>query len=237
MPIALALCQKQQYLARNTRTTKPAGKRLNFASSRARPMVLYLTHQLYNARLGVNLTTAMDSEQHRQEHSRSPSCSPLQQSPRSGHEPESPSSSPLASPARQCVADAKPPKFPAAVTGASSSKPPQAAAPQPTHTSFMISDILHSTCSSKNVRHPQTTTTYISTSHPVYAASYPVNTADESAYSEGRDSPRSVISDDGDCKEREGSVGASDSDVERTGACFSIKINVHTIAIAFKCFY
>ena len=196
-------------------------------------MVLYLAQ---NARPCVKPTTVMETEQNRREssHSRSPSCSPValaavhvhqqQQSPRSGHEPESPASpSPPAS--RQCVADAKPPKFPqAVVTGASSSKPPQAAAPQPTHTSFMISDILHSTCSSKNVRHPQpTTTTYISTSHhPVYAANYPVNTADESAYSEGRDSPRSVISDDGDCKEREGSVGASDSDVERTGACLII---------------
>jgi hypothetical protein len=199
-------------------------------------MVLYLAqgYHLQNVRPCVKPTTAMETEQNRREqsHSRSPSFSPValvapvhvqQQSPRSGHEPESPASpSPPAS--RQCVADTKSPlRVPqAVVTGASSSKPPQAAAPQPTHTSFMISDILHSTCSSKNVRHPQppTTTTYISTSHhPVYAANYPVNTADESAYSEGRDSPRSVISDDGDCKEREGSVGASDSDVERTGAC------------------
>lgn len=201
-------------------------------------MVLYLTqsYHLQNARPCVKLTTVMETEQNRRDsHSRSPSCSPVaaaaaaihvhqQQSPRSGQEPESPASpSPPAN--RQCVADAKPPKFPqAVVTGASSSKPAQAAAPQPTHTSFMISDILHSTCSSKNVRHPQpTTATYISTSHhPVYAANYPVNTADESAYSEGRDSPRSVISDDGDCKEREGSVGASDSDVERTGAYFLV---------------
>ena len=174
----------------------------------------------------------MDSEQKRQEQQQqSPQHSPGICSPRdreyspssAAHEADS---SPAPSPARQCVADAKPLKFPAAVTGASSSKPPQAAAPQPTHTSFMISDILHSTSSSKNVRHP-TTTTLIPTSlphhHPAaagagYIASYPVNTAgDDSAYSEGRDSPRSVISDEGDCKEREGSIGASDSDVERTG--------------------
>lgn len=212
-------------------------------------MVLYLaqSYHLQNARPQcVKPAIVMETEQsnrREQSHSRSPSCSPVarvapvllqqQQSPRSGHEPESPASpSPPAS--RQCVADVKlqSPRFPqAVVTGASSSKPPQAAAaPQPTHTSFMISDILHSTCSSsKNVRHPHpqptTTATYISTAtshhpHPVYAANFPVNTAaDESAYSEGRESPRSVISDDGDCKEREGSVGASDSDVERTGAC------------------
>ena len=203
-------------------------------------MVLYLaqSYHLQNARPCVKPSTVMETEQNRRDssHSRSPSCSPValpavhvvhQQSPRSGHEPESPSSPSPPAPSRQCVADAKPSKFPqAVVTGASSSKPPQAAAPQPTHTSFMISDILHSTCSSKNVRHPQpptTAQTYISTAtshlHPVCAANYPVNTADESAYSEGRDSPRSVISDDGDCKEREGSVGASDSDVERTGVC------------------
>lgn len=176
------------------------------------PMVLYPNHQLRNFSLGLTPATVMDSEQKRQEQQHSPSCSPRQQSPRSGHEPES---SP--SPTRQCIADAKPTKFPAAVTGASSSKPPQAAAPQPTHTSFMISDILHSTPSSKNVRNP---TTHISSNHHSYTTSYTVNTADDSAYSEGRDSPRSVLSDDGDCKEREGSVGASDSDVERSGECF-----------------
>lgn len=191
-------------------------------------MVLYSLHQLQTVSLGVRPTAkVMDSEQKRQEREQhSPSCSPRSQySPRSGsgHEADS---SPAPSPARQCVADAKPStKFPAVVTGASSSKPPQAAAPQPTHTSFMISDILHSTSSSKNVRHPTHTTTLISANHhhhhpaaASYSASYPVNTADESAYSEGRDSPRSVMSDDADCKEREGSVGASDSDVERSGA-------------------
>lgn len=35
--------------------------------------------------------------------------------------------------------------------------------------------------------------------------------------SNGRDSPRSVVSDDVEGKEREDSVGASDSDVERSG--------------------
>lgn len=165
----------------------------------------------------------MDSEQKLREQQKtqqqhSPVGSPRECSPRSasGHEAES---SP--SPARLCVAEVKPVvKFPAAVTGASSAKPPQAAAPQPTHTSFMISDILHSTSSSKNVRHPTTTTLGIPTNHAAavpYPASYPASSADDSAYSEGRDSPRSVVSDDADCKEREGSVGASDSDVERTG--------------------
>lgn len=163
------------------------------------------------------------NQQQQQPHS--PVCSPRECSPRSAGGHGEAESSP--SPARQCFADAKLSvnKFQSAVTGASSSKPPQAAAPQPTHTSFMISDILHSTSSSKNVRHP-TATTVVSSSHhhpapapaaAVYPASYPVSSADDSAYSEGRDSPRSVLSDDMDCKEREGSVGASDSDVERTG--------------------
>ena len=218
---------------RLTHSTKLALSRSYSPSSR--PMVLYSVHQLQNIYLGVRPARLMDTEQKRPDHQQqqrhhnhSPSCSPREFSPRSAHESDS-SSSPAPSPARQCVTDAKPVnmKFSTAVTGASSSKPPQAAAPQPTHTSFMISDILHSTSSSKNVRHHSTsTTTLISANHhhhPAaagpYAASYPVNTAEDSAYSEGRDSPRSVMSDDADCKEREGSVGASDSDVERTGAC------------------
>lgn len=181
-----------------------------------RPMVLHCTARpLQNACHHLKpATLVMDSPDQKDRH-HSPLCSPRECSPRSasGNEPET---SP--SPARLCVTDAKAVKLSSPVTGASSSKPVQAAAPQPTHTSFMISDILHSTCSSKNVRYPTTTAL---TSHPVvFAASYPGNSADDSALSEGRESPRSVISDDGDCKEmREGSVGASDSDVERSGWC------------------
>ena len=134
----------------------------------------------------------------------SPSCSRYFLRNTSGHKANS--SSPDAKPST---------KFPAVTT-------PQAA-PQPTKTSFLISDILNSTSSSKTVHHP---TPLISANHhhhptaPSYAASYPVNTADESAYSEGRDSPTTVMSDDADCKEREGSVGESESDVERSGGYF-----------------
>ena len=167
------------------------------------------------------LAKSMEQSEQKNQQQHSPVCSPRECSPRSASGHGEAESSP--SPARQCFADAKPSvKFQSAVTGASSSKPPQAAAPQPTHTPFMISDILHSTSSSKNVRHPTATTIISSSHHPApaaaaYPASYPVSSADDSAYSEGRDSPRSVLSDDVDCKEREGSVGASDSDVERTG--------------------
>lgn len=75
-----------------------------------------------------------------------------------------------------------------------------------TRTSFMISDILDSPSSRSGAR-----TCSSSTAPDESNGGY----CDDP--SNGRDSPRSVVSDDAEGKEREDSIGASDSDVERSG--------------------
>lgn len=87
-----------------------------------------------------------------------------------------------------------------------SSTPP----PAPTRTGFMISDILDSPSS----RRACSTSSNVSAPAEDVGAGYRAYSEDPS---NGRDSPRSIVSDDVEGKEREDSVGASDSDVERSG--------------------
>ena len=92
-------------------------------------------------------------------------------------------------------------------SGSTASSTPPPAPVTTTRTSFMISDILDSPSSRRAC----------STSSSVSAPAEEIQSY--RAYSEdppnGRDSPRSIVSDDVERKEREDSVGASDSDVER----------------------
>ncbi len=103
---------------------------------------------------------------------------------------------------------------PSANSATSSSSSSSAPAPTTTtHTSFMISDILDS----PNTRSTRTTSASSGAAADEGSGSYADGYCDDP--SNGRDSPRSTISDDADSKERENredSLGASDSDVERS---------------------
>ena len=105
----------------------------------------------------------------------------------------------------------------AASSNSSSSTPAAAAPPPSTHrTSFMISDILDSPPRSRSAR-PCSTASSSAPEEAGSRRSFGVYCDDAS---NGRDSPRSVVSDDAEGKERdnrEDSIGASDSDVERSG--------------------
>lgn len=102
-------------------------------------------------------------------------------------------------------------------SSSSSSTPAAAVAPPSTHrTSFMISDILDSPPRSRSAR-PCSTASSSAPEEAGSRRSFGVYCDDAS---NGRDSPRSVVSDDAEGKERdnrEDSIGASDSDVERSG--------------------
>lgn len=90
--------------------------------------------------------------------------------------------------------------------------PPPAAAMTQTRTPFMISDILDSSSSSSR-RTCNSTSSSNAGPDEQGSRSYGGYCYDPSS---GRDSPRSVVSDDAESKEREDSVGASDSDMERS---------------------
>lgn len=105
---------------------------------------------------------------------------------------------------------------------AANSTPPSAPTGTTTRTSFMISDILDSP-SSRSARNSSTTS---SAPEETSSRSYGGYCEDPS---NGRDSPRSVASDDVEGKERENredSIGASDSDVERSGQAGGYAIGV-----------
>lgn len=95
--------------------------------------------------------------------------------------------------------------------------PPPAPATTTTRTSFMISDILDSSPNSRCGRRTCSTTSTVSAPDEGSVAGYGACNDDPT---NGRDSPRSVVSDDAEARERENredSTGASDSDVERSG--------------------